>query len=72
MHVPVFGEERYTLTENKLQKIKKEWSVATWVDGKQPGGGGVGSGVICGYTNIWRRLKTTYMWPQSTNKNLII
>ena len=36
MHVPGFGEERYT-----IQKIKKAWLGATTVNGKQRGGGGV-------------------------------
>ena len=39
---------------------KKPWLGATTVDGMQPGmgeGQGTGVGVICGYTNVWCRLK---------------
>ena len=68
MYVPVFGEERYT-----IQEIKRAWLGSTTVDGMQPGRGrGTGVGMNCGYTNVWCRLKTTYMWSQRNDKNISV
>ena len=47
--------KRYT-----IQELKRVRLGATTVDGMQPGRGGgqgTGVGVICGYTNVWCRLK---------------
>ena len=59
IYVPVFGDERY-----------KKGMVGCYYGGRyataeREGGGVTGTGVICGYTNVWCRLKNNkYVAPK--------